>query len=154
MRQDRHSIAIATTTFYPNFPEQDNIRGRLAMESLAYAKRSGYELLVVDGGSSPDFLNKVRSLGIEVVTQKSKGMSESRRAAIFGCSQKPGVRVVIWVEPEKVDFIRNWVDITANPILNGRADLVISCRNENAISTYPLFQAESEKKADKHWNSL
>ena len=81
------SVAIATSTFYPRFGEgdsglADNVRGELALEFFRRAKEDGYNVVVVDGNSSPQWKEKLREFVTDnfvVEEQEEKGLSASRR---------------------------------------------------------------------------
>jgi len=84
-----HSIAIATTTFYPSWhveettdlEDVDKIRGDLFIKLAKETQKKGFQLAVVDGGSSDAFRKEVKAMGVDVTLQKEKGTSASRREA-------------------------------------------------------------------------
>lgn len=60
---------MATTTFYPSWEpgpsdanaSADKVRGDLALKTIKAAADNGYQIAVVDGGSSPAFLEAVKA---------------------------------------------------------------------------------------------
>jgi len=132
----------------------DKIRGDLALASLNEAERKGFQILVVDGGSSSAFVDHLHEGEVQCKSQEEPGMSASRRQAIQQGSSLEGVEAVAWVEPEKVSFVRDCLSVAAAPILDGSADMVIPKRDKESWNTYPSYQADHEKRANRHWNSI
>ncbi len=133
-------IAVATTTWYNPNSESDNIRSRLAENSIRIGVDSGYFMIVVDGGSSDELLTKFEKYGAEVYSVSLETMGASRRKAI-NKAYNTGREIIAWTEPEKENYIKNIVD-TARPILGGSADFVIPKRK--SMKSYPLSQQHTE----------
>lgn len=165
----KSSIAVVTATLYRNWytgkvknsmPEDgerdriDKVRGDLAIETLTVAKSKGFQIVVVDSGSSKAFLEKIRQIGIKPISAKNKGLSLNRQEGFQKAARLREVKVICWVEPEKVDIIKNTLPQAVIPILNNQADIVIPKRNEQAFNTYPTYQAEIEKRANRAWNNI
>lgn len=156
-------IGIATATMYPGWEplakgatrskeDVSGLRGDLAIRMLRSAKEQGYQVGVVDGGSSDAFRNVLQdSLGITVSNEKQRGMSPGRRQAFKEVNAMEGVKVVAWIEPEKVSMVDHLLK-AAKPIIEGKADVVIPKRDAAAFVTYPDYQAEWENKANKEFN--
>jgi glycosyltransferase involved in cell wall biosynthesis len=138
-REIASKVAIATTTFYKDTLADKN-RSTLALNLAQEAKKEGYELIVVDGGSSDEFLENLRSTGAHLFKENKGGMGVGRRQAIREAltSQKP---VLAWVEPEKGPYISQ-IAKTARPILMGEADLVVPRRE--SLDSYPTAQRYGE----------
>jgi hypothetical protein len=157
---DPRDVSIATATFYPKFRTDgevnlENVRGVLALESMRAARDKGYQISVIDGGSSEDFLAASQALGIDLEPEKQRGMSASRRQAFDSAEAKNGAKAVVWTEPEKVSFVEACVPLVVGPILSGQADIVIPRRNPALFETsYPPYQFNSETKANAGYNSL
>lgn len=157
-----HSIGIATTTFYKNWypgdvQEQnkvDKIRGNLAIQMLREATAKGFQIAVVDGGSSDAFRETLEEMGIITHAEQEKGMSGSRRQAFNEISRLEGVKVIVWAEPEKVSIARDCLPEAAMPILQGLADIVIPKRDTNAFATYPDYQKSYELRANHLYNEI
>lgn len=164
---DPHAIAFATATFYKNWHpisnvtsrdplDIDGIRGDLALKTLRAAKLNGFQIAVVDGGSSEAFKNALSTtLGQEPSNEKQKGMSPSRRQVFTEASGLAGVKIIAWVEPEKVAMANgNNLQNAALPILKGDADVVIPKRDAFAFLTYPEYQVSWEQQANNDFNKL
>lgn len=164
---DRRSIGVATTTKYEKwFPlaigaerdirDIDGIRGDLALETLREAARNGFQVVVVDSRDSTNAfkeeLARVRDeLGISVQEEQESSMSAGRRQAFEAIGNLDGVKVISWIEPEKVSMVNNLIQ-AARPILNDEADIVIPARDERAFSRYPEYQVVYEKAGNRKFN--
>lgn len=156
---DPKSIALVTTTFYPKWSPEgdvsvDKVRGNLNILMLNEAKRKGYRVVVVDGGSSSGFVDRLKEEGIAPIPETEHSMSGSRRQAFNEGSALEGVKVIAWAEPEKVSIARDCLPEAVRPILDGRADIVIPKRGEESLRTYPAYQVEYEQKANKLFNGI
>ncbi len=168
---DSRSIGIATTTFYKQWTpleegqtrrddDVDGIRGDLALATIAESARKGFQIVVVDAPvSSPAFKDRLSSLAkqnkdIHIFEETEKGMSPGRRQAFKEVRALDGVKVVAWTEPEKISVVRDCLPQAAAQILSGEADIVVPKRDDDALSTYPDYQAEWEKKANKKYNKI
>lgn len=157
-----HFIAIATTTFYPGWysgeakglEDVDKIRGDLFIKLAKETRDKGFQLAVIDGGSSDAFSKEVKEMGVDITPQKEKGMSASRREAFIKASKLGEVRVISWVEPEKVSIIRDSLPFAVLPILQGSVEIVVPKRSDESLTTYPAYQASYEKRANILWNKI
>ena len=161
-RLEPSSITVATTTFYKNwYPGEvkDNkdafkIRGDLFIDFAKEVQSKGFGLVVVDGGSSNEFLKEMEKMRVKIIAQEEKGMSASRRQVFEEASNLSTTKVIAWTEPEKISIVRDCLPKAAEPILRGEADIVIPKRDEEAFKTYPEYQVKFEKKANLLWNKL
>lgn len=166
-RELHHKIGIASATFYPGWEptveghNQDpakqspaKLRGDLALESARKATELGYQMVVVDGGSSAAFQEALRATGVTVEEERERGMSAGRRQAFKAVAAIPGVDVIAWVEPEKVSIVEAGLDDPAKAVLAGEADIVVPRRDAEAFATYPDYQAEYEQESNKAWNGI
>jgi hypothetical protein len=164
---DPQSIAFATATFYRdwkpladgatrNITDVDGIRGDLALATLTAARLNGFQIAVVDGGSSNAFRNILsETIGKPPSDERQKGMSPSRRQVFGEASAFNGVKVIAWVEPEKVSMATdNNLQKAALPILQGNADVVIPKRDTFAFMTYPDEQVRWEQDANKKFSEI
>lgn len=158
-----HEIGVATATFYPTWEKSsdvspdasvDQVRGDLALETIHAAIENGYQLAVVDGGSSPDFIEMLGLMGVAVEAEREKGMSASRRQAFEIVSEMDGVEVICWTEPEKLAITRDCIKEAVKPIIDGRADIVVPRRDDEAFATYPEYQVKFEKASNHLWNDI
>ena len=154
------AIAIATTTFYPDWrPSQMDrsvvsVRGEIAIGFVHEVVSRGYQIIVIDGGSSDDFRPKIAEFGVSIQPEQQRGMSASRRQSYREASNLPGVQVICWTEPEKVSFVRDCLPQAAAPILNDSADIVVPKREEAALATYPDYQVDFEMRSNNLWNAI
>jgi glycosyltransferase involved in cell wall biosynthesis len=157
------SIAVSTTTSYPTWyagkqledeRTTDKVRGDLAIETIRQAEQNGFRVVVVDGGSSKDFVNRIKESGVILLTQSESGMGASRRQVLKEASGLSGVGVICWIEPEKVSVVKECLPQAIYPILDGTADIVVPARAEDTFNSYPKYQVESERKLNKMWNSI
>lgn len=159
---DPKSIAIATSTFYPKwYPDEikdydrvDKIRGDLAIRLLDQAKKNEYRMVVVDGGSSQEFIEELKKIGIAATPELEKGMSPARQQAFKEAGGIEGVRVICWTEPEKVSIIQDCLPQGVAPILRGEADIVIPKRDEAVLKTYPDPRVAFERRGNKVFNDI
>lgn len=154
------SIVIATSTLYPDWVPSSNsdssvtIRGNLALETIRKGVSSGYKFVLVDDGSSQDFIAEAKNLGARVLIQAEKGISPGRRQAFEEASKLPDSKIICWLEPEKVSVIEDCLPEAILPIIRGEADIVVPKRNEDSLLTYPDYQVKSEKRANSLWNRI
>lgn len=157
-----HRVIVTTGTMYSAWYEgpvkdhkedNDKVRGDLALQTLAAAKKKGYQLVVIDGGSCAPFLEAIEELEVSCTSQKSSGMSNGRQQGFQAASELDGAEIIVWVEPEKVSFIEDGLDACIAAIDAG-TDIVIPKRDEDAWQSYPKYQQESEQRANKHWNTV
>jgi len=131
------------------------IRGDLALKTLAAAQEKGFQLTIVDGGSSAAFREAVKDkLKLPLSDEKERGMSGGRRQSFRETSCLSGVKAIVWTEPEKVSILQDCLSEAALPVLQGEADIVVPSRDDTAFSTYPEYQANYEKDANRVWNGI
>lgn len=157
---NRPLVVVASSTFYKNWypgelkslTDTDKLRGDLAMEALGKTAANGYRVIDVDGGSSQDFIKELSLTGVRIANQEEPGYSASRRQGnILAAEQNP--KAIFSVEPEKPSLM-DYISDLAQPILDGKADIVFACRDEKAFSTYPPVQSEFEQKSNKLVNEI
>ena len=157
-----HEIGIASATFYPDWepgeagedPSAVKVRGDIALQTFHEAMADGYQVAVVDGGSSPAFLEALGKTGVTVETEKERGMSASRRQAFESISGADDVKVICWTEPEKLSMVRDCISEAIKPIEAGEADIVVPRRDAEAFATYPDYQVKFEQDSNHLWNDI
>lgn len=160
-------IAVATTTFYKGWAplaegatreagDVDGNRGDLALKMLTEAQRQGFQLAVVDGGSSDAFRATLANvIGKPASDEQQRGMSQSRRQVFGEASALNEARVVAWIEPEKVAMAQgDNLKKAAAPILSGEADVVLPKRDATAFASYPEHQVPWEQDANRQFNDI
>ena len=143
------ATTIATTTFYNPNSEVDKSRAEISKGAIRNMKDLGYEVVVVDGGSSDEFLDSI-SPYCKLFNENPQGMGNGRRQAVRECLET-NARVIAWTEPEKESYIPELYK-TVTPILNGEAELVMPSRPN--LDNYPLTQQYAEKFAIKTMGNL
>lgn len=140
---------VATTSFYLLDSESSRVRSELALELMKQTKCKGYELVVADNGSSPEFLNKLKANDVEYVLQTKPGFGNGKRLAIEEASKKGDL--IFLVEPEKVSLIDFIEQLTA-PLISKEAEIVIPKRK--SMASYPFFQQKSEELLNIFWMNV
>lgn len=132
-------VKIVTSTLYDSRNEVDRVRIGLAERSIGLSTEKGYEVILVDGGSEDKVVRRFEKAGALVSIQKEPGIGPGRREAIrYALDRKP--EVVVWMEPEKVDFVRFIGELTN--YFSQEIDLVMPERV--SLSSYPRFQQKTE----------
>lgn len=158
--QRRPNLVVATSTFYKTwYPgdlisprDSDKIRGDVALESLGKAVGQGYQVIDIDGGSSPEFQAELASRGVQVSPQLERGLSASRREGnTLAANLNP--RAIFTTEPEK-PVLMDSISLLLQPILDGSADIVFAQRDPKSFDTYPPVQARFEQRSNKVANDL
>jgi len=161
--KDPKTIVVVTATLYPRWYRgrprepltEDKVRGDLALRTLLAAKQRGFQIALVDGGSSYEFLQALDKYNIPFEMQKEKGLqSLARRQALETAQSLLGVKVICQTEPEKISIISQCLNRASVPILKNEADIVVPKRTEASFATYPNYQARAEKKANKLYNQI
>ena len=144
-------LIIFTTTFYGE-DKTSLIRAELAENLFANAKELGIRCVVVDGGSTPQFLKKVEQFdNVKLIAEPSLGVGESRRHALREAMQlvpadkKPNF---LWTEPEKSGLVtENNLKAMIEGLRDGKTDIVVPLRKSK--DSLPEFQAWIESRANK-----
>lgn len=146
-----NDLFIFTTTLYGQ-DESSRVRASLAEEFLKRTEKLNIKCVVVDGGSSAEFLNKIKQLkNIQVVIEPSLGMGESRRKALeaaMSLASATGSPSFLYADPEKEDLIKEEsLGAMIKSLREGIADIVVPMRK--TMESYPRFQEWIEKRANK-----
>jgi len=145
-------VAIATSTLYNPDWESYGLRAELAKKTIINAKNIGYEISIVDGGSSDELLKEFERYGAKVIVelQRSDTMGAQRRNAIeYACNL--GRDVIVWMEPEKETYVSE-IEKTVTPIIEGSAEMVIPRRK--SLESYPVFQQHFEQMGNIFWKDV
>lgn len=156
MKSNAH-VGIVTDTLYKKFNEtgsHDHVRGILALDMFHVAQQRGYELIVVDGGSHPSFLDEAKKMNVELHPQTWKGMSGGRQQGYKLLYEQTSASVFVRTEPEKISFVENCLTNCIDMIESNKGDIVIPCRHHCDFATYPAYQAKSEQCANTMYNGL
>ncbi|MEK6856853.1 MAG: hypothetical protein AABX49_02445 [Nanoarchaeota archaeon] len=150
MREIARNVTIATSTYYRPDSDSDNIRAEIAKRTFRKAADLGYEVAVVDAGSSDGLLKEFERYGARLSLNLNGTMGSDRRKAIEIASNN-GRRLVAWTEPEKEHYVPElWK--TALPIIEEKADMVIPDRRP--LDDYPIGQQYAENLGNLVWKEL
>lgn len=157
------SVALIYGTFFPKwYPgklrsvgDTDKVRGDLTLKCMAKAEQRGYPSVVSDGGSTADFLERLRGFkSILLVIRKGIERGEGRRQGFKAASEITGVEVLLQNQGEKPSIVLDAPKI-AFPIQKGDADIIVPRRNPALHkATYPEFQWKSEVSSNAKYNGL
>jgi|SRR3989344_3507094 len=150
MINTRDKISIATTSLYRSDSESDKVRSEISLETVKTARQYGYEINIVDGGSSREITNTYKRYGANVIKQEGKTMGGSRRQAISKCIEG-SKDIIVWMEIEKVGIIK-YLSELAKPIIWREADMVIPKRK--SLKSYPKAQQYAEPLGNLLWKTL
>lgn len=158
---DASSVAIAAITSYPRWyrgklrsiTHTDKIRGDLALEMVKISKEFGYQVIIVDWQSPKTFCKQFNSIPeVALIRRRSEKRAVGKRNALKKAAKLPGVKVIVFTEPEKVSLVKS-LPIMIEPIFKGEADIVVPKRNDELFKkTYPNFQYESEMEGNNTYN--
>lgn len=165
---ERESIAnrvgVTTATMYPDWypgeipegqePTVDKLRGDLALQTIGSTLEQGFSTVVVDGGSSPAFLEALGGTTAVVLSQEEQGMSLGRQQAFKAAAELDNVEVIAWLEPEKLSLATDGLIDPSKAILDGEADIVVPIRDQAAFDSYPDYQTGFEQESNRLFNSL
>lgn len=162
LRFNPQEIVIALITSYPdwydgrlrNIKDTDKIRGDLALDTISKAREEGYTVVVGDWQTPQSFHIEVRKiLDTVLIKRRSSKASPGKRQVLKRVRMISGIKVIVLTEPEKTSLIEDCMSFIIDPILKGRADIVIPKRNEELFKkTYPSFQYESETEGNRTYN--
>lgn len=133
-------MVIVTTTLAKIAPEFEGVRAKLALKTIRAARKHGYRILTIDGGSPATYIRRMHTLGAMVKKERRPGMGNCRRQAIAsGCTQRIRGHLpeaIAWIEPEKhtmIPFLKKAVKL----IVERKVDLVMF---RISLESYPPEQ--------------
>lgn len=103
---------IASTTLVKS---GNDVRAKLVLKTVEEAKRYGFPIFIVDGGSPDDFRQALRERGARIFDENiGRSMGAGRRQALFEASRYAAKDdAIIWMEPEKHPFVARLPAIVA-----------------------------------------
>ncbi|MBI1972798.1 hypothetical protein HYS50_02225 [Candidatus Woesearchaeota archaeon] len=148
-------VAISTVTLFRTSPA-DQIRARLALDSIAQASNLGYSVDMADGGSADEFLREAERRGAIVNALPGKTFGERTRYGVQR-GYAAGRPVLMRLEIEKTPLISQ-IQTFASPLFTGDADFVVPHRGGSTEDLfhlgYPIAQACAEKFGDRWFKDL
>ncbi len=154
-------VCVVTTTKFPGWSENgplyniDKIRGDIALETIDAASKRGINMVVVDGGSSQSFLQRILGNTIDLRLQEGGlGISASRVYGFTEAVKKTDTKVVVWMEPEKTDFLLRGLVSVLHIMRRRDVDVVIPKRSAKSLEKYPKYQQHTESIGNRLWNEI
>lgn len=133
----------------------EEIRFKLACQTIGNGVLAGHEVVVVDGSQDPLIKKKFTDLGARVFPELHPGLGPCRRQSYFHavevCNQG-GHAAVLAVEAEK--DLAQFVPGLLKPIQAYNAHIVLPERTEEGWASYPEFQVASEKAANAVYDEV
>lgn len=150
---DKVSIMMASR--YDTSKPSDKVRADLARRTVEAARNFGYEVIIVDGGSSNELLNSFENSGAILKVEPCKHGETTnwglRRRMALSCAYSRERPIIVWTEPEKLPLIEHLPKIV-QPLLDDEADISIPGRM--SLDSYPIMQQDIEKFANAYWAKL
>jgi hypothetical protein len=152
---DKGDVVIATTTLYEGV---DDLRFRLAYETLSKAVEGGYSLCVVDGSRDTKVKNSLYFLcrhenyfSKETTRGPGRNFGSQKRFALYQAAiLSSNKKIVVWIEPEKYGMIE-WIPYMVYDLLLNNADIVVATRSLESWSSYPSLQMMTEREINKNF---
>lgn len=151
-------ITIYTSTLYDN-TETSRVRSELCINMLKNSAALGIKVVIKDGGSSEDFIRRVKEFKNVVLVQrqpgeKAKSMGQDRRDALkrameISLEEKLEHPSFFWTEPEKDNLVSEENMAVMYEEIRSGSNIVVPARKENAFNTLPKNQCWFEKRAKK-----
>lgn len=134
---------IATITDIGFDRAYKKVRAECTLKTFEAAQEHGYQILTVDAGSPPEYIQKLKDLGAHVYIQEEPGMGNAQRQALalardLASEDNP----IIWTESEKYPLIPLLREPTEKMTTEGY-DLVMLSRI--SLDSYPPEQIMSYK---------
>ncbi|OGK39885.1 hypothetical protein A3F34_02305 [Candidatus Roizmanbacteria bacterium RIFCSPHIGHO2_12_FULL_44_10] len=159
---DPVSVAVCLITQYPDWyageargiSNIDKVRGDLALDSIRASRKKGFVTFVGFHDNSPEFNKELKQIeGIFLHRRETEKSAPSKRQLIEAASSHPEIKVICMMEPEKVSFVKDCLELCATPILESNTDIVIPKRDDALFrQTYPDYMYQSEVESIKLYN--
>lgn len=117
-------------------------------DSLSVLSSKNINIVAVDGGSSKEFLGRIKKFrNISVIRSSKKGLQNQVVESLL--EAQASSRYIFYTESNKSDFFRSHLDgflSRAMTIIdkNPNAGIVLPSRTKESFSTFPEFQQRSE----------
>lgn len=141
--ENENRIVIATTTLNTDKTTYEKIRADLALKTIIEAKSHHFNVLIVDGGSSSVYVDRMIELGADVVSQEESGMGNARRQSLRLAREiSDKHEAIVWLEPEKYTLIP-FIAKVADKIIYHNNDMAMFRRR--SLKSYPPEQEYTYK---------
>lgn len=144
-----------TSTFYKDDVEW-RVRSEAFFEMIENAQKLGIHVVVGDGGSGNDFLERVSTYSNVTLLNSGKWWQNSdltmagerRFSGKKAMELFPNVSYFLWLEPEKAELIKEKsINAILSPLRDETADIVVPSRISK--ETLPAQQRAVENRANK-----
>lgn len=130
-------VAIMTYITYDTAWER--VRTNCMLKTIEEVKKRGHALVIVDGGSPPQFVNTMEELGVQVSAQEVPSMGNGIRQALRqACTIATDGQAIVWVEPEKYPLV-SILGPAIQQFTDEQLDLIMFRRQ--SLDSYPPEQA-------------
>ena len=153
LRENNH-VAFVGATYVPTWTIErdatnaDATRGHLVLENVKKLLSWGYQVVIIDGGSNPAFIEALQRLTSDDtdltprltvhVDPEGNSLSKAQRKGYEVASTLSGAKVIMTTQPEKPFSYKDMRKFTL-PILHNEADMVIPYR-KSGLKDYPPEQ--------------
>jgi len=117
----------------------ERVRVKCILKTLKEAIKHDYEVVLVDGGSPPEFIEDMEALGVRVHRQHTPGMGNGCRETLR-LAQEIAVdgQANVWIEPEKYPLVSKLGPAVAK-FEDEQLDMLLLKRT--SLASYPPEQA-------------
>jgi glycosyltransferase involved in cell wall biosynthesis len=134
---------IATTVLATYNTPAEAVRTECVLKTIDAATKLDYPIVVIDGGSTTDYVDTMRRLGATVKRQTEPGMGNARRQALYEAREVAGRgHAIVWTEPEKYPLVP-LLESAVTQVTELGHDLVMLRRT--SLDSYPPEQAMAYK---------
>ncbi|MFC0397984.1 hypothetical protein [Paraburkholderia rhizosphaerae] len=113
----------------------------LMLQSLAWLATNGYKVVVADGGSTPQFLREIESMGHRLL-RTSDGLRSQKEMSLLGASE--AADHVFYCEVDKYEFFTTRLEETLRRYRELPFDYAVIAREQSEFESFPMVQREIE----------
>ncbi len=150
-------ITIYTSTLYDN-TETSRVRSELCLNMLRNSASLGIKVVLKDGGSNKEFIDKIKEFENVILIQSQPGEKESmgqdrrdalKKAIDMSAEENLEHPCFLWIEPEKDNLVSEENMAAMYAEIRSGSNIVVPARKENAWNTLPKNQRWFEKRANQ-----
>ncbi len=134
-------ISIATMTWDKKGDSE------LVLKAQQFLADNGFESYIIDGGSSPEFIEKLKGMGHHVRTSRTRRLGFDIRDAILWAGENADA--VLYTEPDKFDWFSVSMDESIRIYREHPFDCLAIGRTEGSFRTFPEFMQRTEGLMNK-----
>ncbi len=141
-RAKKDNVVVATYSFARNKVEEDTI-----FESLRKLRQKGYPVVLSDGGSPRDFVERLETLGVKVLNGKGLGPTGGQRQAVQAAyeSERP---IIAYFASDKLN-VPNELHKIIRIVETGDAEIATGKRPWKVMRQLPAVQRFEERVGNK-----